>query len=77
MPAEPQTFEEGIEVAKSLRIEYDVESKRLKKKYLDYVVLLKNTFGTSKTARGLGVSRHRIYQVEHEAEELENELEKI
>lgn len=59
------------------RAEYELTSKQKKFDYLNAVAEAKEEFGTTQTAKGLGVTRHRIYQILNEAQELGAELQDL
>jgi hypothetical protein len=56
------------------RTAYEEGSKRLKFDYLDEVVQAKNAASALLVADGMGVTRHRIYQILKERDTLAEEL---
>lgn len=77
MDDEPTNIHEAAEEIERLKDQYQVEAKRLKLAYLQEVCEARAKFGTSAVADALGVSRHRVYQIEREHENLVRELAEL
>jgi hypothetical protein len=64
----------AVETIDDLRGDYETIAARAKLEYLESVVAAKKKFGTTRIAKGLGLTRHRIYQIEREAAALRTKL---
>lgn len=65
---------EAVSHIEEKRAEYESTIKAKKYEYLAAVRDAKERFGTTVISRGMGVTRHRIYQILNECRDLGEEL---